>query len=93
MRVERNPRAAGRVIGEAAFVVTPDDSKLHTLNKTGAAIWAAAEHARTVDELTEVVCRRFDVAAATARADVARFVDDLVARQILVPATGEAPRR
>lgn len=74
------------MIGEAAFVVTPDDSTLHTLNRTGAAIWAAAAEARTLDELAELVCRRFDVAPERARVDVARFVDDLVARQILVPA-------
>ena len=79
----QNPRTAGRIIDGQAFVVTPDDNKLHTLNKTGSRIWALAEHGCTVDDVAAALAREFDVDAARARADAETFCADLVARQIL----------
>ena len=38
-RYRRNPQTAGRVIDGQAFVVTPDDNKLHTLNGAATLLW------------------------------------------------------
>jgi hypothetical protein len=79
----QNPRTAGRVVDGHAFVVTPDDNKLHTLNGTGSCIWEAAEGGRTIDELAAALARRFAVDEVRARADAERFCADLVSRGIL----------
>lgn len=80
----RNPRAAGRVIDGQAFVVTPDDNKLHALNATGTRVWELAASGSTVDDLAAALAARFDVDAARAREDASIFCEDLVKRGILV---------
>ncbi len=79
----QNPRTAGRVIDGLAFVVTPDDNKLHSLNATATYIWQLTETGRTVAEVAASLANRFDVDPDRARGDVARFCEDLRARGIL----------
>lgn len=79
----QNPRSAGRVIDGMAFVVTPDDNRLHTLNRTGTFVWQLAATGCTVEEVARALASRYDVSAERALADAARFCDDLAARRIL----------
>jgi len=74
------------VVDGLAFVVTPDDNKLHTLNGAGTQIWALAENGCTLDDVTSALTGRYRVDPSRARADAAIFVSDLVARGILEPA-------
>jgi PqqD family protein of HPr-rel-A system len=83
-RYRQNPRTAGRTIDGLAFVVTPDDNKLHTLNATGTLIWELAEKPASLDEIAAALAARFDVDADRARADASAFLADLLARQIIV---------
>lgn len=79
----QNPRTAGRVIDGVAFVVTPDDNKLHTLNRTGSHIWMLAEQGCTLDQIAEALVARFEVDRDRALGDARSFCDDLVRRGIL----------
>ena len=80
---QQNPRTAGRVIDGLAFIVTPDDHKLHTLNATGTHIWELAAKGCTLPEVADSLSKRFQVDEASARSDAERFLDDLVGRGIL----------
>jgi hypothetical protein len=80
----KNPQTAGRVIGGQAFVVTPDDNKLHTLNATATCLWQLAHESCTAEEAAARLVEEFEVDLPTARRDVATCFEDLVARQILV---------
>ena len=80
----QNPRTAGRVIDGLAFVITPDDSKLHALNRTGTRIWELAGDGCTLEQVAEMLARQFAVEAPRARADAEQFCMDLVQRGILV---------
>ena len=82
-KFRQNPRTAGRVIDGLASVVTPDDNKLHTLNKTGSRIWVLAENGCTLEEVAADLTRAYDVDDARARDDARQFCEDLVARGIL----------
>ena len=84
----RNPQLAGRVIDGLAFVVTPDDNKLHTLNAQATALWKLAADGCTVDAAAEALVRDYQVDLPTARRDVAACIDDLVTRRILVAVDG-----
>jgi len=84
VQVRQNPRTAGRVIDGQAFVVTPHDNKLHTLNGTGTWIWERAESGCTLEDIAAGLSARFEVDGGRARADAETFIDDLVARGILV---------
>ena len=83
-RYRRNPQTAGRIIDGQAFVVTPDDNKLHTLNDTATVLWTRAAQGTSIDEAAALLCEQFEVDAATARDDAAACLDDLVARRILL---------
>ncbi|MBI4511685.1 MAG: PqqD family protein [Deltaproteobacteria bacterium] len=79
----QNPRTAGRVVDGLAFVVTPDDNKLHTLNGTGALIWQLAENGCTLDEIVSAITSRYSVEPERARQDAETFATDLLRRRIL----------
>jgi hypothetical protein len=83
-RYRRNPQTAGRVIDGQAFVVTPDDNKLHTLNGAATLLWKLVQDGASVDDAAVALCREYEVDPATARVDAAACLDDLVARHILV---------
>jgi hypothetical protein len=83
MRYRRNPQTAGRVIDGQAFVLTPDDNRLHTLNEAATRLWELAREGCTAEQAAEALVARYEVDAETARADAASFLDDLVARRIL----------
>ena len=84
MRYRRNPQTAGRIIDGQAFVVTPDDNKLHTLNDAATLLWTQAAQGTSVDAAAALLCQEFEVDGATAAADAAACLDDLVARRILL---------
>lgn len=79
----QNPRTAGRVIDGMAFIVTPDDNKLHSLNATGTEIWVLTETDRTLGQVADALSRRFRVDQTRALDDAARFCADLCERGIL----------
>jgi sensor domain CHASE-containing protein len=54
-----------------------DMNGIITLNDTGACVWELLAQDRTADELASAVAERFDVDAATARADVQTFLDEI----------------
>lgn len=83
-RYRRHPQTAGRVIDGLAFVITPDDNKLHTLNGAATRLWALALEPVSIDDATAALVAVYDVDEATARHDAAACLEDLVARQILV---------
>lgn len=88
-RFRRNPHAAGRIIDGLAFVVTPDDNKLHTLNGSATRLWNLAVRPVTVAEAAHSLTEVYDVDAASAERDATECLDDLVARNILLVAVTE----
>jgi hypothetical protein len=85
----QNPRAAWRVYDGRAVIITPEDSRLHSLNEVGTLVWEAADGRTPVTEIVARVCGEFDVTAERAAADVDAFVEDLVGRGLL--SVGTAP--
>lgn len=80
----RNPQTAGRVIDGQAFVVTPDDNKLHTLNATATQLWLLAAAGLSIEDAAAALSAEYEIDAETAGRDAAAFLADLVERQILV---------
>ena len=67
-RYRRNPQTAGRVIDGQAFVVTPDDNKLHTLNGAATMLWKLTAAGASIDDAAAALCTEYEVDLATARA-------------------------
>lgn len=85
-RYRRNPQTAGRVIDGQAFIVTPDDNKLHTLNGAATQLWVLAAKEITTDDAATALCEEYEIDRETATRDAEACLDDMVARQILVVA-------
>lgn len=84
-RYRRNRHVAGRVIDGLAFVITPDDNKLHSLNGAATRLWTlAGERDVTAEEAAQALVAVYDVDEATARRDAAECLEDLVRREILL---------
>lgn len=80
----RNPQTAGRIIDGLAFVVTPDDNKLHTLNTTATYVWQLASEGCTADRAADALTARFEVDRDRALRDIEICLSDLVGKQILI---------
>jgi len=83
-RYRRNPQTAGRVIDGQAFVVTPDDNRLHTLNAAATRLWSLAQQPISVDEAARALTEVYDIDEPTALRDATACLDDMVARAILL---------
>lgn len=83
-RYRRNPQTAGRVIDGQAFIVTPDDNKLHTLNGAATTLWTLAATAISAEDAAAALCEEFEIDQETASRDAVACLDDMTARQILV---------
>lgn len=84
VRYRRHPQTAGRIVDGLAFVVTADDSKLHTLNGTATRLWQLAAQGCTVEEAADDLSARYQADPDTARRDAERCLRDMVARRILI---------
>jgi hypothetical protein len=82
-RLRRAGGAAWREIDGQVVVISVDLNRVRLLNGVGSYIWSHCE-GRSVDELVGDVRQRYAVGEEAARADVARFVTDLVDRGMLV---------
>jgi hypothetical protein len=87
----QNRNTAGRVIEDRAFIITPNDNKLHTLNGSATEIWRLAATGCTVQDAAERLCQRYQVDPPRAAADAEACCRELVARGILVAADAPAP--
>ncbi|MGE0785047.1 MAG: PqqD family protein [Sandaracinaceae bacterium] len=80
--VRQSERTAARVINGKAVVVVIDSQELHTLNAVGTRVWELATPA-SVDSIARTIASEFDVTWEVARADVERFVGELLERGML----------
>ncbi len=84
MRYLQNPRMASRTLEGHAFVVSTDDNKMISLNRTATVVWELAEAGCTLDDVVAALVGRFQVSEDAARQDAAAFLDDLCRRGVLV---------
>ena len=79
--------AVWRSYDDQVAVISLDVSRVRLFNAVGSFLWENCNDA-SIDDMVHAVCTRFDVDEVTARTDVERFVDDLVARGLLQLAEG-----
>ncbi len=76
-RIDEN--VAWREIESDLFIILikDDEEKVFQLNKTASFLWKNCDGERTIQEIIEGVCLRFDVDEERARADIMRFIDEM----------------
>jgi hypothetical protein len=73
-----------RSIDEEIVILTEDGRKIHTLDKVGGAIWELIDGSKSVKDIAELICERFDVSLDEAQADTLEFCGELVDKKILL---------
>lgn len=79
-----HPRTAARIFSGEAVVISPAENTVRMLNPVGSRIWELADGTRTQEEIAAALTREYDVALPDARRSVAEFVEQLVARELLI---------
>jgi hypothetical protein len=80
----QNPNAPSRALEDAALVITPTDSLLHTLNETAAFVWTRAQGEKSLETILQELMGVFDVDEQEARLDVEAFVHEAVQKGMLI---------
>ena len=57
--VVRNKDMIWRMVGNEAFIIDKDGTKIHQLNRVGSEIWKISEGNLTVSQIIENICNSF----------------------------------
>lgn len=60
-----------------------DQGEYYALRGVAASLWSHLDEPRTVEDLSALVAREFDVTPERCRDDVAAFLDDLLERRLV----------
>lgn len=84
--VRRNPSIVfQRLAADGGGVLLHLDSDAyHNLNAVGVLVWELIERPTPVSDLAEQFCATFDQDAESAHADLLRFLDELVERNLIL---------
>ena len=84
-RYRQPPEAPATLIAGEAAVVTPQDSRLHLLDRVATRIWElCGDEGRTLDELAAALCDEFDAPREHILVDTAAFLDEAVQAGVLL---------
>ena len=78
------------MIGDRALILVPEHDQIQQLNEVGSLIWSLlVERESSIDELTDRVSDRFEVAPQDAREDIEDFIELLRSKGLIeVKGTG-----
>ena len=60
-----------------------DLASIYSFNETGSALWLALEHPRSLEDLTSLLCKSFEVGWDDARRDAQAFVEEMKSAGLL----------
>ena len=83
-----HPGVATRTLDGTAFILL--GSRMLSLNPVGTHIWEQFEAGATVKRAAKAVVKEFETTDEVAMADTAKFVEELLARQLVVARQGRA---
>jgi len=79
MRLKLTHKLPSRQIAGETVLVDARRRTTFLMNGVGSAVWQGLEAGASIGEIVEAVVARFRVDAATARADIGKFIDELLA--------------
>lgn len=79
-------QVSAKVVEGEAVLLNVETGAYFSLNKVGTHIWELYSQGKTLAEVVDGVCQRFEVATGRAEADVRLFTETLVQRGLLLPA-------
>lgn len=80
---EPHAQTAGRVIDGEAVLILSDSNEINVLNSVGSRIFELADGRHSLAEIVRVIIDEYNVPTDEATHDVSRFVEELVAQNVL----------
>ena len=81
----KNPALAWREIDDETIIISPAESVMHELNDTGSFIWKNVDGRRSAEQIAALLADVYDVSPEIALADTQSLLEQLSARNLLVP--------
>ena len=88
MTTTATPRPHNHVVytefdGHEAVLVDLNSKRYYTLNETAMLVWRGLESGKTMDEIANEICERYEVSAEHAAMSIERLVTSLAAHRLL----------
>ncbi len=80
---KKGPLTASRVMDGEAVVFLPGKGQVRILNKLGTAVWELVDGERTVAEIAEEICKKYDVEREVAERDALEFLKTLQDKELV----------
>jgi Coenzyme PQQ synthesis protein D (PqqD) len=90
---QRNPLLAWREIDEETVIISPNESVMHELNDTGSFVWKHIDGQRTAADIAALLADTYEVELEVALVDTNDLMNQLSARQLLVPVEQNTPEQ
>ena len=81
--VVRNKDMIWRMVGNEAFIIDKDGTKIHQLNRVGSEIWKISEGNLTIRQIVENICNSFEIAEVQAKADTIQFIENMLSQGLV----------
>ena len=81
--INKNDKAAYRIIDHEAMVVTPGSNKLYVINRVGSRIWELADGGVEIKAIARAVHEEFNVDYAQALEDTIEFAEELSSKTLI----------
>ncbi len=72
-----------RVVDGEAVIISGDGQRRHKLNYVGLEIWKLCDGTKSLDEMFDKICEKYDVEKETAMKDTLSFIEELAKQRLL----------
>lgn len=79
-----HPQTAGRVIDGEAVLILADSSEVNVLNQVGSRIFELSDGNKSVEEISKIIAKEYDVTREQSDIDVRQFLLLLVDQSVIV---------
>ncbi|MGH7834257.1 MAG: PqqD family protein [Candidatus Binatia bacterium] len=83
---------AAKVMDGEAILINLSNGIYYSMDKVGGVVWELIEKRHSLEEMTEAITRRYDVASERARADIERLANELFQEHLVLEADDAAAR-
>lgn len=77
-----------REVGNEGVILSLEDGHYFGLDETGTRIWKLLQSDQDLDAITECIVSEYDVSADRAKADIDRFIQELLSAKLITIAQG-----
>lgn len=83
-----HPELTWRLLDGEAVIVSPTSGEIRVLNHVGTDIWQCIANGNELEAIEKMLINQYNISPQEAKTDVAKFLDDLMSRELIIWKTG-----